>query len=441
MIFRAERSPRLWALFVLAPLASCASVEPNLRPAHFPSLADHPLSRQECIDLAASSAPTVAAWEARLSKARAALDKARTLPNPTLLLEWEDLGLDHGPDAVPPQKTRSVLVSLADLLAMPWRIDAAEFDAEAEAAHVAAEQQQLAKSVAHDFDDLIVLHRKAALLHEATEIATKQRAAIEEFARLGQFPRIASERAEAEQLDAAAEEAAAVAATRLATIRFAFALGFDRPVALELADRDAPDASAVASPSDLESLLAEAAAARPEMKEALAKYRATLERQRLADLRIELLPTIGVGHRRQSTATSEVASIEVGLPLFDRGDNAVLEASAELLDAAANLRAVAATVTSEIAIAHASFEAATAYLANHAEPLARVRESLRDGTEKLFRAGEATIEDWITTRRDEVKARLAREEARAAVAAANIDLVAALGRLQPTPVPAVPSAK
>lgn len=405
----------------------CAAPEIELPSAHDPALAQKPLSRADCIRLASESAPTTTAWAARIAAAQAALARTQTLPNPTLLLEWEDLGLDHGPTPVPATKTRSVFVPLVQLLAMPWRIDAAEFDLAAEAAAVEADRLKLAARVAHDYDAVVAARERVALFRELRTLAEYQRRAVDRFVAVGEMARLAADRAAAEVDDAAAEQAAAEVEERVLAIEFAVALGFDRPVDLTLTDALITDLAP--EPAALEDLLDAAAHSRPEIAAATARYRATLERARLADLRIELLPTIGVGERRQGTSESQVASIEIGIPIFDRGQNAITETSAAVLAAAADLRAAARSVSAEVASAREKTLATTALLHDHAAPLAERRRALSTATERLFINGEATFDDLIAVQRDEVKARVNRLDAIVAIASARVDLDAAVGRL------------
>src|SRR5690349_1004267 len=93
------------ALFALACAAGCASVEePKLPLPLAAEAAAAPLTRAQCVEFALQSVPTAAAWRARLDQAHAALASAQRLPNPTLALNFEDLGLGGGA-GVPVQTT------------------------------------------------------------------------------------------------------------------------------------------------------------------------------------------------------------------------------------------------------------------------------------------------------------------------------------------------
>src|SRR5882762_2616456 len=91
MPMRARRTSSVLA-GLLAVLAGCRSVvEPALPAAWTEADAAGPLTHADCVRLALQSAPTAAAWRARLLAARAALDQAGRLPNPHLELAWEEL--------------------------------------------------------------------------------------------------------------------------------------------------------------------------------------------------------------------------------------------------------------------------------------------------------------------------------------------------------------
>src|SRR5882724_13469961 len=108
--------------------AGCSTVtEPVIGPDWRQADAPSPLTHADCVRLATQSAPTAAAWQARLLTAQAALRQAGRLPNPTLSAGWEDIGLDGS--AV--QQTYSLAAALQAILSRPRNEAAAQYDLDA----------------------------------------------------------------------------------------------------------------------------------------------------------------------------------------------------------------------------------------------------------------------------------------------------------------------
>jgi cobalt-zinc-cadmium efflux system outer membrane protein len=413
--------PRRAPLVLLLACAGCATVEvPQVGPGWTAPDAAKPLSREDCVRLATHDAPTAAAWRAKLLGAQAAARQAATIPNPTLSVGWENLGL-HDSSV---QTTLTLAESLAALVQRPGLSAAAEHELAATRADLLAERAKLAVETLHGYDELLASRRKAALAAEAVDVARRLRDASAKFVAVGEKASVEARRGEAEFEKARADEASAAADARAKELAFAFALGFDQPVPLTLRDgfRVAPEAPA-------ESDLLAAAQSRPEVVASRERVAAQLERARLSARRLQFLPTVGGGPRREGEDNSAVVSLDVELPIFDRGDAAADSASAELLAAAAGVRRVVRQVGAEVTAARERAAAATAFVRDHARPLADARRVLREEFEKLFAAGESSFEDLVVARRDEIEARTALVEAELALSLASTDLAAATGRL------------
>ncbi len=162
-----------------------------------------------------------------------------------------------------------------------------------------------------------------------------------------------------------------------------------------------------------------AAASRPEIAAAEARYRAELERLQLAASRVQFLPTILPAYRSLDGMSLGVASIEFQVPLFDAGGAEVAARDAGLLLAAAELQKVAHATARDVAAAAQGTAAARAFLHDHAEPVAAKRTALRAGAERLFEAGQVNFDELLTTRRDEVRARQALLDAALALSEAG----------------------
>ena len=428
------RPDRRRLLLLAALLAGCHAtvVEPTLAPAWTEAEAAAPLTRQDCIDFALRSAPTAAAWQARRLAARARLEQAGTLPNPILGLGWEDFGLNDAAHRIT-QTTLTLAWALADVAAREGREAAARYDLWAEEADLRAEAARLAADVSRAYDVLVAARARVTLQLQLADVAERQRADVAHFVSSGTSPRIELERAEAEVAEARAGVDAARSAARALELELVFAIGFDRPLEVQLAD-DLTPAPAEPQPA-LGDLLLSAAAARPELAGAQARYQAELQRLQLAADRVRFLPLVTAGPRSQGDELLGVAGLEVELPLFDSGAAEEHGQQAALLAAAAALRSAARDIAAQVCEAAARAAAAQAQLDDHARDLAQRRAALRTRTEALFRAGEAEYADVALARRDEVEARLAQLDAELAADEARIDLQLALGAYAPPPAP------
>ncbi len=335
------------------------------------------------------------------------------MPNPTLALNFEDLGLGSA-SSVPVQTTLLLGEALADLASRPRRTAAAEHELAAEEARLSAERGELAADVARAYDALVVARRRVELDRDLVEIAQTQRKGIARFVELGESPRLDLEKAQAECLDADLQASQDESAAHAREIELAFALGFERPVALQLSEGLEP---ALADESaELEALLARAAERSPRLKAASEDYRAALERAHLAASGLRFLPVVRAGPRTVAGDTLAVVELESELPLFDQGQSERSTASAELLAGAR-----------ELSLAHASIAAAQQRIEQQARPLAEQRVAIRQRTERQFQAGEASYLELVGARRDEVRARLGVLEAELELAGARTELARVLG--------------
>ncbi len=408
--------------------AACQStvVEPKLQPAWSSEAAAKPLARADCIDLALNSAANRAAWSARLEAARAKLEQAKLLPNPTLALSWEDFGLNSAALGSPVQTTLSLAVALEDLLTRKQRSAVANHELLAMEARLRIDRAQVAADVARMYDRLVAARAALELSRDAARILQLQRQAVEKLVAAGVEAPIEQRRAEAECVQAENGVLASDAQARALELQFAFALGFERPVALELSE--GLSGTHASTPAGIEDLLAQAILNRPELKAASEEYAALLGQLHLRAARVQFLPTISAGPRKQGDELLGVAGIESVLPIFDTGAAGEQHAKAELLAAAAEVRRAAALVAVEVCAAAQRQESGAEMLEHGARELSLRRRRLREDSERLFQAGESDYSAFVLARRDEVEARRAELDAQLTLALASIDLAAALGR-------------
>ncbi len=421
---RSSRSLALAAI-VSVVLAGCASVrEPVVAPNWAASHAATSLSHVDCVELALHAAPTAAAWEARRRLAQARVAEASAFPNPNLGLTWEQIGLGS---VAPVEQTVSLFVALDQVLSRPGRTRVAEQELTATEASLLAERRKLAAAVCRSYDALVAMRARVDLRRQQVAIAARSTEVIRRFVEVGLEPRISIDRSEAEHRQALVDLARTSASARAMEIAFAFTLGFERPVELQLSESMTQPISGV--PGDLDAALAEARATRHELVAVDAEYAAQLERLHIRAVRLQFLPTVGAGYRSAGGTSSAVASVDMPLPLFDRGDPARAEEEAALLATAASVRQVALGIAAEVSESLERLQSAQIVLEQHDRSLAALRESLREGAEQTFREGESDFQTLILARRDEVEARLSLLDSELEVASARIALRDALGRL------------
>ena len=390
-------------LLTCALTGACGSApEPVIALGWDAKRADHPLSRAECVQLAIDFAPTAEAWRARLDAARARLDHAGELPNPTLGVEWEDFGLSpHAVTAL--QTTYPIGLSLSELFLRADRQSEADHELQASIAELLVERRKLALSVCTAYDAIVAAHEGRKLTSELLDVADRALHAAQRRVEVGLDAPFTIERAQAQVAAVHAQLAHEEIDVGGLEMAFAFALGFERPVALQLADGVLPDQGPPAE--DAEALLAEATRTRPELVATAAHYAAALDRAHLAASPLRFLPHVAAGPRTNGGHLFGVASLEVELPIFDSGSAEQAEKNADLLAAAAEARATAHRVTEEVLTAATRVEQEAGYLREHAIPLAERQARLREHAEKAFEAGEIEFDALLESMRSEIAAR------------------------------------
>lgn len=409
-------------------LGSCAAVvEPKLVPPHAASIAAKPLSHADCESLALGSAPNAAAFQAKLAGARAQLQTAKAWPNPTLSAAWENLGLGR----MIAEQTMSLGMALEGLLLRGDHVSIAEHEFAAQCAELEYERAKLVLDVHAAYDSLVAARERVAALREDVRIAQMGLDAARRFASAGVQSKLVSDEAAAQLAEAEFARADAGAQARQQEIAFAFALGFERPVALELSE---PMTAALDVPAP-EQAIERAAAQRLDLKAATERYAAEADRCHLTNARPRFMPTVGGGPRFIGNDTLWVASLDVELPLFHSGSSEVDAQDAALLLSAAELRKAAVQVAADVSLALAEHTAASAHAAQHALPLLAMRTKLRQDHERLFAAGEVAFHDLLASQRTEAAARTSEVDARLRLALASSRMQFAMGAIQPALTP------
>lgn len=401
----------------------CGTVDlPVLAPPHSEQVAQHPLSRADCEALALSSAPNAASFLARRLSAQAQLRQEKTWPNPVFAPSWDYLGFGH----LIAEQTMSIGVSLASLLTRSTRISAAEHQAAAQVAELEFEIQELILEVRVGYDELIAARERVVANQTSVAVAEKVMAAVSKFFAAGTGTAVEVSQAEAALAEARLALDAVVADAELQQVAFAFALGFERPVALMFSE----PMTKISTTEPAAQMIELAAVERQDLKAATARYETEIDRCHLANARPRFIPAIGGGPKFQGSQTYMSASLEVELPLFDLGGAAIAEQDAALLLSAAELRKTAQLVARDINLALAEQAAAHRHAYEHVLPLASLRMKLLHDQQRLFEVGEVTYANMIIAENDEATARVLTVDARLRCALAALRLQFAAGILK-----------
>jgi cobalt-zinc-cadmium efflux system outer membrane protein len=423
-----ERRTRTW-LFAFgvaasALISSCSTPPAEVEP-RMPPRIDSPLSRAQCVTLALEATPTAATWRARIELADALAKSAAAWPNPSIALEWEDLA---APAGVPIQWTTSLLTRVSDLASRSSRVAEADRDLEAVQLDVEAERIRIAAEALHAYDAVLVARARVELAEESVRLHERALRDATTLADLGEAPRFVARSIDNDLRDANTALDASAREARRAEVVLAFALGLERPIPLRLSDPLRVSEVDEFAASDLESMLRRAVEARPEIAAALARAKARLEQSAVAVNRLDYLPTIAVGRRIAGDATSATASIEVELPIFDRGDSSAAAANAAARLAAIDAESVSRNVTQQVISACEQWTATRHELGSARSAVERGQRNLADHR-MLFESGEETLEHLRAARRELLASREVLVNATGAVSSARIDLGAALGEL------------
>ncbi|MGE0711101.1 MAG: TolC family protein [Planctomycetota bacterium] len=367
-----------------------------------------PLTLARCLRLAEENAPTAQVFAARIAAARAELTAAETLPNPTLALLWQDIGLKND--------VQQALLGLRPFSL--WRRGAAERAASASLsaseAGVADERRRLHLAVGRAYYSLVAAEQLATLEGQAAAIASDLATQVARRASLGDASELELERAEAERLDAAGAADDAARRRDAERLAFSLALGAPRPVpALVVAGWPQTSSAelaawlgraAAADPADPSALPDQPALRRAEAELARAEAALALAERDASGLD-QLVLELGARRSANAEAVGGVVALRAPLPLTDRNQAGVARARADLEAARAGLLLERRRIALELGAAAQGLERARRALLEHRRPLVARREAIAAATERMYESGDAAFQDLLLARRDVVVSR------------------------------------
>lgn len=367
------------------------------------------LARQRAAD------PGIRAIESRAAAVRAANAERTLWPNPVASLSRERVAGTSDLFAVARQELpvsgRRGHLREAGRLAG----EAADADAAFDIGLRQAELRRAFFALVAAQEQQAILERSVADLRGLVDVLR----AREDAGEGSRYDRLRGERARA---DLENDLAAAALARARARVDLASYLGPDVAPALLVADGTLD----VPRPPPLEDLLALALASRPDYR-SVTLDAARLDRERQAARALRLpVPSLGVGLKRSGTDaasnTGHLLSLDIAIPLFNRGQAAVALAAAEAARIALARAALGALVESAVRSAHLTLSMELDRARRYRQAVAETAEPLTDIARVAYEDGEIGILELLDAHRQLTEARLEVLRLSAASRLAGIEL-------------------
>jgi len=361
-----------------------------------PLLAQTTLTLEQALEQATSRSPTLAAASKEVEASDGAVRQAGAWRNPELSAIVEDTR----------RETRTTTTTVGFPLELGGkraaRVTAAGRARDVAQAELANARAELRSRVIAAYFAVVVAQERTRLAASSAETATRAAEAVGKRVAAGKVSPVEETRARVDQTNAQLESAEAAA--ELQTVRFALAsqLGEAEPkfdaVAADLAV--APERPAFAE-----------LMARLDASSALTASRAEVERRRaLVDVeRTKAYPdvTLSVGAKRDNelSRTQAVVGVSVALPLFDRNQGAVLEASRRADKASDELQAARLRLSAELQEAANRLAVARASLQVLQTTVLPSAQQAYDAASKGFEAGKFGFLEVLDAQRSLLQAR------------------------------------
>ncbi|MBI1784413.1 TolC family protein [Candidatus Sumerlaeota bacterium] len=421
---RSLSSCAAFALTIIA--AGCARPPtPQWKALDASAFAD-PLSLEKSLELAHSNDLRQAEWKARMAAARAGIAKAKEIPNPTLNLLWEDIGLKDAEGTNLAAATYGVSWPALFWWGRGKRVAAARAEEESELASIAKDRRELDIQIGEDFFKLLAAQKKFEVQEDLLHLTSDSL----HLARVQHDLKMTSDyeydQARAEQLQAESALEGIRAELRAGQLEFAFALGADRPVfARAAADENdgkngnhAAEAGEETNRSQItdgqeadtppQALIEIVLKNDPGWREASAGRRAA-EAHLAAEQRaaIPLAETsASAGRKNDPDGMASLFSFDIPVPLFNWNRAGIREAKAKLLEAQAAEEKVRRTAIAQLSLVWNEYQSARRRWENYSKPYAEIAARNERSAAKLFAAGELEYTELLRVRRDSGAARM-----------------------------------
>jgi outer membrane protein, heavy metal efflux system len=306
------------------------------------SIFNKPLTLETCLELANKNDIRVAQWKARMDIARAGLSQSRTLPNPSLGISWEDIGLKDAAGASIASVTYGISYPVLFWWSRGLKIKAAKINQLSEEAAIHSEQRQLEIEVASAYFNLVADQRKAELTKDISKSSSEAFRLAQKQSGQNDISGFSLEQARLEMTKSESDYKEAQSTLRADQLSFAFAMGADRPfypVVVDCEDRYL-QAEGVSSTDEIltEEVLKSAVEKDPDyiQKRLATNYAAV----KLGIEKWNVIPfadAVGSAGKKDSPeGDSKTYSLDIAIPLFDWNRAGIKTADAELRTAQAD---------------------------------------------------------------------------------------------------------
>lgn len=381
---------------------------------------DDGLSADEAVAIALWNNPGYKADVASLGFAHAELAGAGVLRNPvfSLLFPWG-----------PKQLEFTLRWPIEAIWLRPRRVEIAQLNIESLAASLVDNGLTLVSNVKTAYADLLFARKDAEL---AQEYAAVQRELAELTAarlRAGDIGELEADGARAIALTAQGDATRAARDAVVAKDRLAALMGIDA----EAFEPSPPDELTLDPLPELDELIADALAARPDVRAAELAIEAAGKKVGLREQEIWRL-TVALDANGRGTEGFEMGpGLDFEIPLFDRNQGARSAAAAELQVATHRYVAVVADVGLAVREARASFEAARETVELWEGEVLPALEDAASRTERAVELGELSYLDFVVTQRAILDASRSHAMAQADLGRARARLEKAVGRSMSPP--------
>jgi cobalt-zinc-cadmium efflux system outer membrane protein len=361
------------------------------------------LTLDEALDHASRNRQELKGFRADLVAAAVKLNHAGLPPNPDLRVEWDNLGGD-----LPVDDVRETTISLSQPFEIGGKSSARKDKGQAEIMRLQRAQAttwlDIAAEVRMAFLEVLGARERLALQHETKQIATELTAITHERVTAGELAATEETRAEARKAETTAETQKLQRLLTEAELNLATALASPEHVTVTAAGHLAqevaiPDRQTLLTALQDSPLLA---LSRSEMQ--LAATGLSLEQ---ANSWSDPALSLALREIPGKDARAVSVSLSIPLPLFQRNQTALAEASATVQKALSNEEAAARRLRTELIKAHTMLVAAdqeARTLRN--EVIIRVTEAA-EAVREGFRAGKFRYSDVLeaSQSQEQVKAR------------------------------------
>ncbi len=372
----------------------------------------NPLTLEQCLDLAEKNDIRTAQWKARLQTAHAGLTEARALPNPTLALTWDDIGLKDEAGVSVSSLTYGVTYPIMFWWSRGLKIKAAKINQESEAAAVASEKRQLAIDMASAYFNLVADQRRVALEENIAKDAGEQYRLAVEQGSLNDISAFAVEQARLDMAKAESDFKETQHQLRTDQLSFAFALGADHPVYPAVVDCGddylQPEGVSAQDETLSEGALKAAVEKDPDyvQKKLAADYAAAklgIEKENS----IPLADTVASGGPKVSDeGNSSAYSLEVPIPLLDWNKAGRENAHAQLLTSMADEEQARRDAVSKITSSYESYRALAWKWTQYASGASEQAEKNSKSNIRLYEMGRISYGEMLQSQRDLISVRL-----------------------------------